>query len=97
MVVVASLFQSERSYPKNAVTVRKRRRSDEQRRRRARLAFDKLAAFHVKRMMDAIERAIIIKSVLGFRQFLLRGLDQVRGESRLVTMACNMKRMFALA
>jgi transposase len=38
----------------------------------------------------------IIKSVLGFRQFLLRGLDQVRGEWRLVTMAWNMKRMFAL-
>jgi hypothetical protein len=39
----------------------------------------------------------IIKSVLGFRQFLLRGLDNVRGEWRLVTMAWNMKRMFALA
>ncbi len=39
----------------------------------------------------------IIKSVLGFRQFLLRGLDQVRGEWALVTMAWNLKRMFALA
>ena len=39
----------------------------------------------------------IIKSVLGFRQFLLRGLDKVRGEWSLVTMACNMKRIFALA
>ena len=38
----------------------------------------------------------IIKSVLGFRQFLLRGLDRVRGEWRLVTMAWNMKRLFAL-
>jgi transposase len=38
----------------------------------------------------------IIKSVLGFRQFLLRGLDQVRGEWSLVTMAWNLKRMFAL-
>ena len=38
----------------------------------------------------------IIKSVLGFRQFLLRGLDKVRGEWNLVTMAWNMKRMFAL-
>jgi hypothetical protein len=27
----------------------------------------------------------IIKSVLGFRQFLLRGLDRVRGERSLVT------------
>ena len=39
----------------------------------------------------------IIKSVLGFRQFLLRGLDNVRGEWSLVTMAWNMKRMFVLA
>jgi transposase len=39
----------------------------------------------------------IIKSVLGFRQFLLRGLENVRGEWSLVTMAWNMKRMFALA
>ena len=38
----------------------------------------------------------IIKSVMGFRQFLLRGLDQVRGEWSLVTMAWNMKRIFAL-
>jgi transposase len=38
----------------------------------------------------------IIKSVLGFRQFLLRGLDNVRGEWNLVTMAWNIKRMFAL-
>jgi transposase len=39
----------------------------------------------------------IIKSVLGFRQFLLRGLDKVRGEWSLLTMAWNMKRIFALA
>ena len=38
----------------------------------------------------------IIKSVLGFRQFLLRGLDRVRGEWSLVTMAWNVKRLFAL-
>ena len=34
---------------------------------------------------------------MGFRQFLLRGLDNVQGEWSLVTMAWNMKRMFALA
>ena len=39
----------------------------------------------------------IIKSVLGFRQFLLRGLDRVRSEWSLVTMAWNIKRMFVLA
>jgi hypothetical protein len=39
----------------------------------------------------------IIKSALGFRQFLLRGLDNVRGEWNLVSMAYNVKRLFALA
>lgn len=39
----------------------------------------------------------VIKSVLGFRQFSLRGLDKVRGEWSLATMAWNIKRMFALA
>jgi len=38
----------------------------------------------------------IIKSVMGFRQFLLRGIDKVRGEWSLVTMAWNMKRLFTL-
>ena len=38
----------------------------------------------------------IIKSVLGFRQFSLRGLEKVRGEWSLVTMAWNIKRMFVL-
>jgi len=47
----------------------------------------------------------IIKSALGFRQFLLPALDNVRGEwsparrlaGALVTMAWNMKQMFVLA
>ena len=39
----------------------------------------------------------IIKSVIGFRQFSLRGLEKVKGEWSLVTMAWNIKRMFALA
>jgi transposase len=38
----------------------------------------------------------VIKSTLGFRQFSLRGLDKVRGEWSLVTMAWNLKRMFVL-
>ena len=38
----------------------------------------------------------IVKSVLGFRQFPLRGLDNVKGEWRLMTMAWNLKRMFVL-
>src|SRR5271156_4994991 len=39
----------------------------------------------------------IIKSVMGFRQFSMRGLEKVRGEWKLVTMSWNIKRMFALA
>jgi transposase len=38
----------------------------------------------------------IIKSAMRFRQFSLRSLDKVKGEWSLVTMAWNIKRMFAL-
>lgn len=38
----------------------------------------------------------IIKSVLGFRQFMLRGLTNVKGELDLVALAWNLKRMFNL-
>jgi transposase len=38
----------------------------------------------------------IIKSVMGFRQFSLRGLEHVKGEWNLVTLAWNVKRLFAL-
>lgn len=38
----------------------------------------------------------IIKSVMGFRQFLLRGLDNVRNEWTLVCLAWNLKRMAVL-
>jgi transposase len=38
----------------------------------------------------------IIKAAMGFRQFHLRGLDRVRGEWSLLTMAWNIKRMFTL-
>ncbi len=39
----------------------------------------------------------IVKSVMGFRQFSLRGLENVKGEMKLVAMAWNLKRMFVLA
>lgn len=39
----------------------------------------------------------IIKHVMGFRQFSLRGLENVSGEWRLATMAWNIKRMHRLA
>ena len=38
----------------------------------------------------------IIKSVMGYRQCLLRGLKNVKGEWNLVTMSWNIKRMFAM-
>ena len=38
----------------------------------------------------------IIKSVMGFRQFSLRGLDKVTGEWNLVCLAWNVKRMAVL-
>ncbi len=38
----------------------------------------------------------IIKRVLGFRQFFLRGLEAVSGEWTLMSIAWNIKRMFAL-
>jgi transposase len=38
----------------------------------------------------------IIKSVMGYRQALLRGLENVKGEWNLVTMSWNIKRMFAM-
>ena len=38
----------------------------------------------------------IIKSIMGFRQFLLRGLQAVRGEWSLVTMAWNIRRIATL-
>jgi hypothetical protein len=39
----------------------------------------------------------IIKHVLGFRQFLLRGLTKVAGEWNLVCLAYNLKRLHTLA
>ena len=38
----------------------------------------------------------IIKNVLGFRQFSMRGLKKAQGEWQLVCMAWNIKRMFVL-
>ena len=38
----------------------------------------------------------VIKEAMGFRQFLLRGMEKVRGEWELVCLAYNMKRLFNL-
>ena len=39
----------------------------------------------------------IIKEVMGFRRFMLRGLDAVQGEWVLVCMAFNLKRLCVLS
>lgn len=39
----------------------------------------------------------IIKAIMGFRQFFLRGVEVVSGEWNLVCMAYNLKRMYVLA
>ena len=39
----------------------------------------------------------IVKQAMGFRQFLLRGIDKVQGEWALVTLAYNCRRLHSLA
>jgi hypothetical protein len=39
----------------------------------------------------------VIKAVMGFRQFLLRGLEAASGEWDLVCLAWNLKRLHVLA
>ena len=53
-------------------------------------------ALYAKRKSTIEPTFGIIKHVLGFRQFLLRGLDQVEGEWDLVCIGFNLKRMFEL-
>jgi len=50
-----------------------------------------------KKRKETVEPVFgIIKSVLGFRQFLLRGLEKVNLEWDLVTLAYNFKRLYKL-
>ena len=54
-------------------------------------------ALYAKRKCTVEPVLGIIKAILGFRQFSLRGLENVKGEFNLVAMAWNLKRMFVLA
>ena len=54
-------------------------------------------ALYAKRKCTVEPVIGIIKAILGFRQFSLRGLEHVKGEWNLVAMAWNVKRMFVLA
>ncbi len=47
-----------------------------------------------KQMMEPVFG--VIKSIMGLRQFLLRGMGKVSGEWRLVCLAWNLKRMAVL-
>lgn len=52
---------------------------------------------HYRERKSTVEPVIgIIKAVLDFRQFALRGINKVRGEWRLVCLAYNFKRYFTL-
>ena len=53
-------------------------------------------AFYAKRKSTVEPVFGIIKEVMGFRRFLLRGLEAVTGEWRLVCLAFNLKRLFVL-
>lgn len=54
-------------------------------------------AFYARRKATVETVFGIIKQVMGFRQFSLRGLKKVSGEWKLVQCAYNLKRMHALA
>ncbi|HEY3377059.1 MAG TPA: transposase [Armatimonadota bacterium] len=52
---------------------------------------------HYRERKSTVEPVIgIIKAILDFRQFALRGIKKVRGEWRLVCLAYNFKRYFTL-
>ena len=63
---------------------------------RYRLGTEAGKALYAKRKSTIEPTFGIIKHVLGFRQFLLRGLGNVEGEWDLVCIGFNLKRMFEL-
>ena len=52
-------------------------------------------ALHARRKSTVETVFGVIKEVMGFRRFHLRGVEAVRGEWTLVRMAWNLKRMHA--
>jgi hypothetical protein len=61
-----------------------------------RLKTPEVQACYAKRKTTSEPVFGIIKEVMGFRRFLLRGLDKVKGEWRLVCLAFNLKRLCVL-
>lgn len=62
-----------------------------------RLKTDEGREFYAKRKSTVEPVFGIIKEVMGFRRFMLRGLHAVTGEWTLVCIAFNLKRLFALS
>jgi len=63
---------------------------------RAKLDTDAGRAIYGKRKQTVEPVFGVIKEAMGFRQFLLRGLEKVRGEWQLVCLAYNVKRLHGL-
>ncbi len=61
-----------------------------------RLKTDEGRSLYAKRKSTVEPVFGIMKHVMGFRQFFLRGLESVNGELTLVSIAWNLKRMYAL-
>jgi len=70
--------------------------SDSTSKMRHKLKTDRGRELYAKRKSTVEPVFGIIKHVMGLRQFLLRGFKAVSGEWTLVTMAWNIKRIFAI-
>ncbi len=81
-------FSEDPEAPQNATAVEAMRH---------RLQTQEGRAVYAKRKATVETVIGIIKEVLGFRQFLLRGLNSVQGEWSLVCIGWNLKRMHALS
>lgn len=60
------------------------------------LETDKGKALYARRKSTVEPMFGVIKHVLGFRQFLMRGIKAVSGEWSLVCIGYNLKKMFVL-
>ena len=64
---------------------------------KSKMATDAARKLYAKRKQTVEPVFGIIKSVLGFRHFHLRGLEKVSTEWSLVSLAYNMQRLYALS
>ena len=85
--LLADRFSEPESIDKNADAVTKMKH---------RLKTKDGKALYAKRKCTVEPVFGVIKSVLGFRQFLLRGIENVSGEWDLVSIAWNLKRLHVL-